>query len=145
MNVMDFVSALSRCGTFTEVPRRERWRWMQEWRGVYASALHEATGEWKHGRHDWHVFSFGYTHGLSGSKARHAYSLERPGSLLVIPESEALPAGRLDANLLPDLFSLNQDVHVFPPDLSWTMSFTHEMSAGIGPYFCRRETSMPQD
>jgi len=136
---MDYISSLSRCGPFTEVPRRERWRLMQAWRSVYAGALHSATGAWKHGPLDWHVFSFGYSRGLSGARARQAYLSEQPGALLVIPESEALPAFRLEAVALPALFSLGLDVHVFPPGLAWTMAFTHEMSVGQGPYFSRRE------
>ncbi|MCP3138968.1 DUF4275 family protein [Pyxidicoccus xibeiensis] len=139
MSTSDYLSVLSRCGTMAEVSRRERWRLMQEWRSVYASSLHAATGKWKHGQFEWHVFSFKYAHALSGTKAQHAYSLEQPGEVLVIPESEALPALRLEAHLLPDFISLRNEIHVFPPDLSWTMSFTHEMSIGLGPYFSRRE------
>jgi len=31
------------------------------------------------------------------------------------------------------------DVYVTPPDFAWTMAFTHEQDAGLGPYFARRE------
>ena len=122
-----------------ELSPRERWQLMQTWREVYAALLHAETGSWKHGAFDWHVFSFGYARALHGSKAQHAYSLEPPGPLLVIPESEALPAVRLEAGHLPDFSLLRQDLYVWPPDLARTMAFTHELPGGNGPYFSRRE------
>ncbi|MCY1015537.1 DUF4275 family protein [Pyxidicoccus sp. MSG2] len=140
MSTADYIEVLSRCGgSFQELPRRERWRLMQAWRDVYAASLHAQTGAWKRGELDWHVFSFGHAHALRGSKAQHAYALEPPGALLVIPESEALPAVRLEGEGLPDFSLLRQDLYVWPPDLAWTMAFTHELPGGNGPYFSRRE------
>ena len=35
----------------------------------------------------------------------------------------------------PDFRPLENDIYIFPHDLSWTFVVTHEMSCGLGPYF----------
>ncbi len=118
---------------------RERWALMQGWRRIYAARLYAATGRWKHGPFEWHIFSHGYAHALHGERAALAYEAERSDALIVCPESGQLPAVCLTAGVLPDFRPECDDVYVWPDDFSWTMAFTHEESWGLGPYFCRRE------
>jgi hypothetical protein len=141
MTEEEYQTALERCGGSQEIlDRKKRWHWMQRWREVYASALHAATGSWKLGKFDWHVFSHPYARALNGQKAMLAYEEERPKVLLICPEYEVLPAVRLlVAKRKPSFRQESGDVYVFPEDLSWTVAFTHEESLELGPYFSRRE------
>ena len=50
-----------------------------------------------------------------------------------------------DAIPSPDLTGLHSDFFVFPPNLLWTMSFTHEQP-DLGPYFaCRDWDALDQE
>ena len=141
MTKEEYHAALKRCGGSQEVlERKERSLWMQRWREVYARAVHAATGSWKLGQFDWHVFSHPYARSLNGQEAMRAYEEERPKVLLICPEYEEFPAVRLRVGKRkPSFRQENGDVYVFPEDLSWTVAFTHEESLGLGPYFSRRE------
>ncbi len=132
----EYGAILLRCGTLEELSAKERWRLMQDWRHAFAGSLHARTGKWVRGEFDWHVFSFGDAAALKGARALEAYRAEGPGTVLVIPQAERLPGVRLHAHHLPELRGL--DVYISPPDFSWTMAFTHEESAGLGPYFSHR-------
>lgn len=118
---------------------RERRDWLRTWRETYAAGLHAATGRWKHGPFEWHVFSFEHARALNGERAAAAYAAERPSVVVVCPESPLLPVVRLTGGALPDFRTEREDVYVGPEDLAWTMAFTHEESLGLGPYFCRRD------
>ena len=118
---------------------RVRHELMQEWRQVYAAALHAATGKWAQPDYEWHVFSFGYARALDGEKAAAAYeSLERPPAFIVCPEEDDDgPAFRVTGGKLPNLRATGMDVYRWPEDLAWTMAYTHE-DGYFGPYFSRR-------
>ena len=118
---------------------RTRWDLLQAWRRVYAELLQAATGRWKHGKFEWHVFSYGYARALNRERAAQAYATEKPIALIVCPESQRIPAVRLTGGRLPDFRAEGDDVYVWAEDLTWTMAFTHEESMGLGPYFCRQE------
>lgn len=142
MNEEEYQTALERCGGRQEILEKvQRRQWMRRWREVYARALHAATGSWKLGQFDWHVFSYPYARALNGDEAVLAYEEEQPKVLLICPEYEELfPAARLVvAKRKPNFRQEGGDVYVFPDDLSWTVAFTHEEPARLGPYFSRRE------
>ncbi|WP_164021808.1 hypothetical protein [Pyxidicoccus trucidator] len=143
MHVTDYSHELSRCGSFEELPTKERWSLMQAWRRAYAGALHAATGKWTRGEFDWHVFSFHRAPAYSGARALEAYRAERPEVLIVIPHSEALPAVRLHPSRLPEF--PGTDLYIFPPDCAWTLAFTHEDASGLGPFFSRRQEADPEE
>jgi Domain of unknown function (DUF4275) len=139
-----YQAVLDRCGGLHQpLANPDRWAVIQAWREVYAAGLHAATGRWKRGQFEWHVFSFGHTRALNGERSALAYTAERPGVLIVCPESVNVPAVRLVNGALPDFRLLCDDVYVWPEDLTWTMAFTHEESWGFGPYYCRREWVVP--
>jgi hypothetical protein len=140
MESKEFEAELDRCGKRGEpLTRKQRGDLMQRWREIYACRLHASTGKWKHGQFEWHVFSFKHTRALSGGRALEAYRHERPGRLFVIPEAQDLAAYELAAQQLPTFTAVYGDVYIWPPDLAWTMAFTHEENDGVGPYFSRRE------
>lgn len=163
----EYQEALAACGgEQTPLSEIECRAWLKSWREVYAAGPHATTGQWILGGFDWHVFSFKHARALNGLRALAAYEAEQPKSLIVCPalagrkvprladdraEGEpsggqrslgsptAMPAVRLEHARLPAFAGQGADLLVAPPDLAWTMAFTHEESLGLGPYFSRRE------
>jgi hypothetical protein len=105
------------------------------WRRIYARPLKRSLGVWHRGRYDWHVFSYGDTHALDRADALNAYHAEKCTELFVLPNDKHELACRITTKRPPALEGA-ADVYVFPPDLSWTMVFTHE-DGWLGPYFSR--------
>lgn len=166
-NLALYLEIVESCGgESVQLGTKDRWSALERWRRVYARALHERTGKWQINGFDWHVFSFEHATAEEGSAALEDYRLQRASALLVLPEDGRLPAfqlngeygprratkhlGRaagqgqerppkraLDGAALPDFTGTALDVLVFPPDLAWTMAFTHEADASleIGPFF----------
>lgn len=137
MKADDYHRVLASAGGRVEpIEETARRTLLRAWRRVFATKLHAATGRWKHGPFEWHVFSFGHADTLCGDEAVAAYQSECPEVVVVCPESDRLEAVRLHGGRLPTF--RGDDVYVWPPDLAWTMAFTHEESLGLGPYFSRR-------
>lgn len=104
------------------------------WRKIFAMSTFEKTGKWRYRGHDWHSFSYEFHTHIDGGKAIKAYSRTKAFVFYIVPEDEPLHAYECRGRKLPDLSSLNQDIYVFPPDLAWTMVFTHEQPE-MGPYY----------
>jgi hypothetical protein len=85
------------------------------------------------------VFSCGDSPCKSGARALDLYANEAPGAFVAWPENGTIPMYRCAGGKPPDLSALETDICIFPPDLSWTMAFTHELSMHLGPYFSRKE------
>src|SRR5438477_10322385 len=103
MTLEQYQAVLDRCGGLQEpLANRERWALIRAWRQVYAAGLHAATGRWKYGQYEWHVFSYGHAHALHGERAAAAYDAEEAGVIIVCPELERLPAARLTGGAPPD-------------------------------------------
>jgi hypothetical protein len=100
-----YLETLNACGAWAALPQAERWRLLQQWREVYAVALHAATGRWKDGRFEWHAFLRQPGRVLNGGKAATAYEAEHPTSIVVCPEDAQLPAVRMVEARLPDFRS----------------------------------------
>jgi hypothetical protein len=125
--------------TFMPVHRSERWRLEQAWREVYARNTHARTGRWQIPEFEWHVFSYGDSPHKSGAKAVELYRLESPSEWYAWSQPPNVPLYYCTGGSHLALLPLATDVYVFPPDLSWTMAFTHEYSMNLGPYFSRSE------
>lgn len=80
----------------------------------------------------WHIFSGGRYPALEGEQARVEY-LRQIGSEFVILSNDRDAAFLTDTRPEDRPFS---DFYVFPPNLAWTMAFTHEEGL-LGPYFAR--------
>ncbi|MFO0568940.1 MAG: DUF4275 family protein [Polyangiaceae bacterium] len=104
------------------------------WRRVYARPLKRTHGVWHRGKYDWHIFSQRDTYALEREEARAAYHAQLCNELLVIPNDKHRAGYRVVTHepVVPD----EEDVYIFPPDLAWTMVFTHE-DGWLGPYFSK--------
>jgi hypothetical protein len=140
MNQGEYQEILDACGGSCEpIANPELPALLKAWREVYAVGLFAATGRWKLGPYEWHVFSFDHAHALNGEKGLAEYGAQQPGVVVVYPEGLRLPAVRLTGERLPSFERHIADVYIWPEDLAWTMAFTHEASTGLGPYFSRCE------
>lgn len=140
MTERQYQEILDACGgSYQPLPGEEIRVRLRAWREVYAAGLFAATGRWKLGPYEWHVFSFEHAQALNGAKAVAEYGALSPEPVLVVPEALRLPAVQLNGDRLPNFVEPCADVYVWPERLDWTMAFTHEASLGLGPYFSRRE------
>ena len=80
----------------------------------------------------WHIFSFEKYPAVSGEAAKEAYVQHQAPEYIVL-SNEDEPALATDRR--PDTCNLS-DYYVFPPNLAWTMAFTHE-DGWLGPYFAK--------
>lgn len=80
----------------------------------------------------WHIFSAGRYPCVEREDARSLYRLQRAAEYMVLL-NDARTAVSTDA--LPLEVPL-ADYCVFPPNLAWTMAFTHEVG-WLGPYFAK--------
>jgi hypothetical protein len=121
----------------------EHVRIVEKWRKAFASKLHEATGEWRVGGYDWHVFTFGYAQASTGKSAIESYNQlgKKEGYVFTHTVKEPLccftscipsyVAMTHAISLFPDL----ADIYVADRSFGWTFVLTHETSSGIGPFF----------
>ena len=124
---------------FDRPPLRGQWlthrdvrRLKERWRKAFAAPLHQATGAWSLGQHDWHVFSHGYSvHEAQGIDAIRQYDSQVPTDLIVLWDHDFV-AFQGDFALMPHA-RVGHDVYVFDEELTWTMAFTHELE--LGPFF----------
>jgi hypothetical protein len=130
--------ALSLGAEVVELAQHERWSWQQRWRETYAQTVKIRTGKWVYSGYDWHAFSWKFTVARQGADAVALYLAERDRSLIVVPESIRLAAFRLERASPIDFTACMEDIEIFPPDLKWTVAFTHEQP-DIGPFFCRAQ------
>ncbi|SFG94107.1 protein of unknown function [Duganella sp. CF458] len=80
----------------------------------------------------WHVFSSGRYPSSAGAAAKRQYEQQAGMEFVVLSNDRKLA---FVTDLLPGSSSLS-DYYVFPPNLAWTMAFTHE-DGWLGPYFAR--------
>ncbi|MBH9577043.1 DUF4275 family protein [Inhella proteolytica] len=103
-------------------------QWAQDWLAVY--------GKDRQGMNTkdflWHVFSGGRYPSLSGAEAMSTYRQQTGVEFVVLAND------RKQALLLsqPPQGPPWSDCYVFPPNLAWTLAFTHE-AGWLGPYFAR--------
>lgn len=109
-----------------EYSRAEALELAERWLAAYA-ANGFGTGS---RQYLWHAFSFAATPALEGAPALARYEQQACARYV------ALANDRKTAFLTATrpVQSLYQDWLVFPPNLAWTMAFTHE-DGWIGPFF----------
>ncbi len=105
----------------------EACEWEQRWRAVYASNGAPGLKQYL-----WNTFSHGAYHSVSGVEAERCYAKQDGLEFIVLANDRR---SALLTNTLPRWCS-RVDVYVFPPDLAWTMAFTHE-DGWLGPYFAQ--------
>ena len=94
----------------------------------------EAYGQDSHGVNTrdylWHIFSGARYPSISGNSARTEYRLRTAHEYIVLSNDRELA---FTTAVRPETCSLS-DYYVFPPNLAWTVAFTHE-DGWLGPYF----------
>ena len=80
----------------------------------------------------WHVFSADCYPNISGAAAIEAYQRQSGVEFVVLSNDRTVA---FVTDKLPESSSLS-DYYVFPPNMAWTMCFTHE-DGRLGPYFAR--------
>ncbi|WP_431048162.1 DUF4275 family protein [Roseateles sp. L2-2] len=96
------------------------------WLEVFARGVHGM----KLKAYMWHVFSGGAYENLSGKEALAAYATREAPEYIVLSNDR-------NAAYVTDRrpeWTFMGDYYVFPPNLAWTMAFTHE-DGWLGPYF----------
>ena len=108
--------------------KAETLQWVERWRSVYAG------GERAPGlkQYMWHTFSWGAYPSVSGEEARQLYAAHRYFEVIVLSNDRKTAFRSASLPVSDRLF----DFYVFPPDLAWTMAFTHE-DGWLGPYFAK--------
>ncbi len=106
----------------------EATRFANEWRAVF--------GANKQGINThaflWHVFSADCYPCMRGDAAIEEYKRQSGVEFVVLANDSTIA---FLTDMLPESSSLS-DYYVFPPNLAWTMAFTHE-DGWLGPYFAR--------
>mgnify|MGYP001439648782 CR=1 FL=1 len=80
----------------------------------------------------WHVFSSDRYPSVSGTAALNEYRFQKACEYIVLSNDRD---DAFTTEVLPEKCSFS-DFYVFPPNLAWTMAFTHE-DGWLGPYFAR--------
>jgi hypothetical protein len=112
----------------------------RRWLEAFCRNVERQTGSWVHRGYRWHAYSYGHEAAIEGDAALDAYLQQPQTNLLAYFEGEHLLFDCGPARA-PRLDELDTDVYVFPRTLDWSMAFTHERTAGLGPYFAVRAYS----
>ncbi len=83
----------------------------------------------------WHIFSSGRHPSERGLAARASYEQQVAHEYVVLSNDRQIV---FITDQRPETCSLT-DYYVFPPNLAWTMAFTHE-DGWLGPYFARHRS-----
>lgn len=96
------------------------------WLAVFGKNQHGANTK----AYLWHLFSGAYYPSVSGPDAVGQYQKQTGVEFVVLSNDRKVA---FVTDLPPESSSLS-DYYVFPPNLAWTMAFTHE-DGWLGPYF----------
>ncbi|GEP44918.1 DUF4275 family protein [Brevifollis gellanilyticus] len=101
---------------------------VQQWLDVFAPERQGINTK----AYMWHVFSGSRYPALEGELARVEYLKQICGEFVILSNDREV-AFLTDTRPEDRPFS---DFYVFPPNLAWTMAFTHE-EGSLGPYFAQ--------
>lgn len=82
----------------------------------------------------WHIFSANRYPNVGGAQALALYRQQRAAEYVVLSNDRRFAFA---SEVLPEPGWLS-DCYVFPPNLAWTMAFTHE-EGWLGPYFAQHK------
>lgn len=99
---------------------------VEQWLAVFGADRHGVNAK----DYLWHIFSAERYPSLSGDAALAMYGTQTEAEYIVLSNDRK---HAFSTDVRPDSCSLS-DWYVFPPDLAWTMCFTHE-DGWLGPYF----------
>ena len=103
-----------------------------QWTSTWLSTFCKGQAWVKDEQFLWHLFSGGRYPSAEADAALAAYRAQIGSEFVVLSNDRNLA---FLTDKLPESCSLF-DYYVFPPNLAWTMAFTHE-SGWLGPYFAR--------
>lgn len=99
---------------------------VHEWLAVFGENGHGVNTR----AYLWHVFSSARYPSVSGTAAVEQYKQQAGVEFIVLSNDRKVA---FQTELLPESSALS-DYYVSPPNLAWTMAFTHE-DGWLGPYF----------
>lgn len=116
-------------GTLTrQYTPQEVTRALGRWLAVFGRHAQGARAD----KYLWHIFSSGCYPSQAGQAAKASYEKQVAHEYVVLSNDRQLA---FSTDLRPESCTLT-DYCVFPPNLAWTMAFTHE-DGWLGPYFAR--------
>lgn len=117
----------------TTLPKSGVWRLLQAWRAAFVPEVEAATGNQVYLGYEWHAYSYEFTRAVEGARAFAEYEARACTDYLVLSAWTSATFGFRCIGHLPDLRGKRWDLIVFPPELTWSMVFSHEDRCG--PYF----------
>ncbi len=108
----------------------------QDWIHLFASNRMGARISGFRG-YKWEVFSAELYPSVEGEEAKKLYFEQKAADFIILPNNTGLEQAVM-IDQLPDLTDICEDYCVFPPNLAWTMAFTHE-DGWFGPYFAKHK------
>ena len=111
----------------------------QQWTECFCPNMKRRVGKSLVDGYRWHAYSFGYESAVTGQRAFDLYAAMPLQPFVMFLESDDLMFA-CAADQWPDLRPFEEDIYIFPRTMEWTFITTHEMSAGLGPYFATRPT-----
>jgi len=92
----------------------------------------KATGKWVYNNYRWHGYA-------SGDAAFECYREQTVAPFYIYHEFDD-SLFDCTASAWPDVRAYDNDIYVFPHDMAWLFTTTHEMSIGLGPFFAAPST-----
>ena len=117
--------------------RNQLWKHQQRWRESFVSDLKIHTSKWILDGCDWHAFSSGYCSCIKGAQADEEYRSLGTSKVFIVfdDDKDTILALCHGPPIVDRLGHLHSDLYITQYEYEWTMVFTHEQSAGFGPYF----------
>ena len=103
-------------------------QWAERWLSVFGRQRYGVNAK----AYLWHVFSGERYPSIAGQAAWEAYRQRSAPEYIVLANDRKSAYAVASLPVASDL----SDYCVFPPNLAWTMAFTHE-DGWLGPYFAR--------
>jgi hypothetical protein len=94
----------------------------------------KTTGKWVYSDYRWHGYTFNHETALSGDAAFECYREQTVAPFYIYHEFDDSLFDCM-ASAWPDVRAYDNDIYVFPHDMAWLFTTTHEMSIGLGPFF----------
>lgn len=120
--------------TAKEIIGRELQSVCKRWLTKFCPNVKRNTGKWVHDGYWWHAYSFNHEQAISGLLATEEYQSQPLEPFFLFHESDDAMFD-CTGRSWPDVRVFEDDIYILPHSLNWAFLTTHEMSAGLGPYF----------